>query len=338
MEEEKKEHEAEHQEHHKKHNLTAKARENPWMISTLVCGALVLILLISAFSGGFIGNSLSANAAGEKLVNFYKGVGVENLTYESVQEVSGIYQVNINYQGQTIPLYITKDGKNIITSLSPTEKNTSASSSSSTTTQAEIPKTSKPTVELYVFSYCPYGTQMEKAILPAIKLLGDSIDFKIRQIGAMHGDFEKVEAERQLCINKLYPTKYLDYVSKFVSDSTIGACSGDATCLTPKLVGIYGPLGIDAAKVNSCMASDGETMFTAEESNANAKGVTGSPTLFINGVTSEAARNSEAIKGAICSAFTSVPSACSTTLSTDSPSAGFGSTTSSSSSSAASCN
>jgi hypothetical protein len=332
MEEEKKEHEAEH---HRRHNLTAKARENPWMISTFVCGALVIILLISAFSGGLTGNALSANAAGDKLVTFYKGMGVQNLTYESVQEVSGIYQVNINYQGQVIPLYITKDGKNIITSLNPTETNTSTSNTN-TNTQTEIPKTSKPTVELYVFSYCPYGTQMEKAILPAVKLLGSSIDFKIRQIGAMHGDHEKLEAERQLCIEKLYPTKYLDYVLKFVNDSTIGACNGDAACLTPKLVNIYGPLGIDASKINSCITTDGETMYNAEVSNANAKSVSGSPTLFINGVTSNAARDAESIKGAICSAFSSVPSACSTTLSSASPSAGFGSSTGSASS--ASCN
>jgi hypothetical protein len=335
MEEEKRDHEVEHHEHHKRHNLTAKARENPWMVSTFVCGALVLILLISAFSGGLLTGALSANAAGDKLVNFYKSMGVQNLTYESVQEVSGIYQVNINYQGQTIPLYITKDGKNVITSLNPTTTETKNTSTSSDT-NTEVPKTSKPTVELYVFTYCPYGTQMEKAIIPAVKLLGDSINFKIRQIGAMHGDHEKLEAERQLCIEKLYPTKLLSYIEKFVNDSTIGACNGDATCLTPKLVNIYGPLGIDASKVNSCIASDGETMYNAEVTNANAKGVSGSPTLIINGVTSSAARNAEAIKGAICSAFSSVPSLCSTTLSTASPSAGFGSSEGSASS--ASCN
>ena len=34
---------------------------------------------------------------------------------------------------------------------------------------------------------------MEKAMIPVVKLLGDKIDFTIRQIGAMHGDFEKLK-------------------------------------------------------------------------------------------------------------------------------------------------
>jgi protein-disulfide isomerase len=333
MEEEKKGHEAEHnsQESSKKHNITAKVRENPWMLSTIICGAFVLVLLIATFSGGITGKVISANNAGEKLISFYKTMGVENLTYVSVKEVSGVYQVNVNYQGQEIPLYITKDGKNIITSLNSIEE---ASETTENTETTEIPKSAKPSVELYVFTYCPYGTQMEKAILPAIKLLGDKIDFKIRQIGAMHGEHEKLEAERQLCIEKNYPAQFLDYVLAFAESSAIGNCNGDATCLLPELNKLYAKFGIDASKINACITKEGETMYNAEVNNANSKGVSGSPTLIINGVTSSAARNAEAIKGVICSAFTDVPSACSTTLSTNSPSAGFGSSTTTSSSSA----
>jgi protein-disulfide isomerase len=329
MEEEKKEHE-EHHEHHRKHDLTDKIRKNPWMLSTLVCGALVLILLVSTFFGGFTGQSISANAAGQKLVSFYESMGVSNITVNSVKEVSGVYQVNINYQGQTIPLYITKDGKNVITSLNPTE-----TEETNTNTNTEVQKSDKPSVELYVFTYCPYGTQMEKAVIPAVKLLGDSINFKIRQIGAMHGEHEKLEAERQLCIEKLYPTKFLDYVLKFAENSAIGTCNGDTACLTPQLVNIYGPLGIDAAKINTCIANEGETMYNAEVSNAESKGVSGSPTMIINGATVQSERNPEAVKGTICSAFNNAPSTCSTALSTTASSAGFGS--GSGSSTSASC-
>jgi len=332
MNEDKKEHEAEPkvQASKKKLELTAKIRENPWILSTIICGAFVLILLITTFAGGITGHVVSAGVAGQKLVDFYTTMGVENLTYSSVKEVSGVYQVNINYQGQEIPLYITKDGKNVITSLNAIESDSNTTKEETT----EIPQSAKPTVELYVFTYCPYGTQMEKAIIPAIKLFGDTIDFKIRQIGAMHGEHEKLEAERQLCIEKNYPTKFLDYVLAFAESSEIGECGGDATCLLPKLTALYSKFGIDASKINSCIAKEGETLYEAEVSNSNSKGVSGSPTLIINGVTSSAARNAEAIKGVICSSFTDVPSVCSTTLSTTSPSAGFGSTTTTSSSSA----
>jgi protein-disulfide isomerase len=345
MEEEKKEHEHEQiHEHHKK-NMTEKVRENPWVLATLICGVLIIALLIFSM-GGFSGN-VSAKTASEKLLGFYQSVGVQNLTIDSVKEVSGLYQVNLDYKGQTIPIYVTKDGKDLIPESSMTALD-ATSSSSSNTTSTTVPKSDKPKVELYVFAYCPYGTQMEKAIIPAVKLLGSNIDFSIRYIGDMHDKsgctgtacFEKTETERQLCIEKNYPDKYLDYISAFVSSSAIGACSGDATCLAPLTSSIFSTLGIDANTISSCMTSDNLAMYNAEVSNANSVGVSGSPTIFVNGVEAQAStRSSEAVKGTICSAFNNVPSACSTKLDTTQASPGFGSSSSSSaSSSSASCN
>jgi hypothetical protein len=330
MEEEKKEHEHEHthaQEHPKKTNFTDKIRENPWILSTIICGALIIILLAATLSGNFTGNVVSKEKAADNLMNYLQNNIDSTITLVSVSEENGLYLANVEYQGQEIPVYITKDGSSYTTTLVPLVE-----SSSQAQQTTEIPKADKPSVELYVFTYCPYGTQMEKAILPAVKLLGDKIDFKIRQIGAMHGEYEEIEAKRQLCIEKNYPDKFLDYVSAFIGDAAIGACNGDATCLTPKLNAIYSNMGIDASKINSCMTTDGVTMYEAEVENAGAKGVTGSPTLIINGVSASASRSPEAVKGVICNAFNDVPSECSTTLSTDQASAGFGTGTSSSSS------
>lgn len=326
MEEEKKEH------FHKKSNLTEDMRKNPWILSTLVCGILSVVLLISIFSGGLTGNVISAKSAGEKILTFYQDMGVEGLTLDSVNEVSGLYEVNLKYNGRVIPIYVTKDGKAFTDSLTPTED--SSSSSNQDTQQQEIPKSEKPIVELYVFTYCPYGLQMEKAMIPVVKLLGNKIDFKLRQIGAMHGEYEKIEAERQLCIEKNYPDKFLDYVLAFAEDTEIGSCSGDATCLVPKLNALYTKLGIDSSKINSCISSEGEKLYNAEVSNSNSKGVSGSPTLIINEVNAQASRSPEGIKGAVCSTFSEVPSECTQTLDNNQASAGFGAGTSSSSTSA----
>jgi len=344
MEEEKKEHEhhEEHHEHHKKNNLTEKVRENPWILATLVLGVLSMVLLISTLFGGFTGNVVSSNSAGEKLLGFYQSLGIENLTVESVKEVSGLYQVNLLYQGETVSVYMTKDGKNLIpeSAVSPLEP--ISDSNNNNNEQKDVPKSDKPSIELYVFTYCPYGLQMEKAVLPVIDLLKDKIDFKIRQIGAMHDPqgcsgnscFEKTEAERQLCIEKEYPDKFFNYILAFAEDTEIGNCKGDAACLVPKINALYAKLGIDSSKIDSCMKSDGEKLYNAEVSNSNSKSVSGSPTLLINGVNVQASRSPEAVKGIICSAFNNVPSECSTTLSTAQASAGFGKGTTSSSTSA----
>lgn len=333
--EEKKEHELQHMHSHKK-SLTEKIRENPWILSTLVCGVLSLVLLVSIFSGALTGSVISSKSAGEKILSFYESLGVQELSLGEIKEVSGLYEVNLIYKGNPVPIYLTKDGKNLIPgdAMSPLES--TSSDSQNNNQQTEVPKSDKPEVELYVYTYCPYGLQMEKAIIPVVNLLKDNFNLKIRQIGAMHGDFEKVEAERQLCIEKNYPTKYLEYVLAFAEDTTIGECKGDAVCLAPKLKTLYTKFGIDSAKIDSCMKTDGEKLYNAEISNAQAKGVSGSPTLIVNGVDAQANRSPEVVKGVICAAFNNVPSECSTTLSNDQASAGFGAG-SSSGASTASC-
>lgn len=334
MEEEKKEqekevaHEPVHEHSHNK-TFTEKIRENPWLLSTLILGVLIVVLLAMTFSGGLTGNVTKETAAGN-LISYLNANIDPSITLLNVTENAGLYLVNVEYKGQAIPVYVTKDGSAYTTTLSPMAID--SGSSSSDTQQTDVPKADKPSVELYVFAYCPYGLQMEKAMLPAVSLLGSNIDFKIRQIGAMHGDFEKTEAIRQLSIEALYPDKFLAYVSAFAADTS---CStGEASCVATKVNSIYSKLGMDAAKINTYMTSNGETLYNAEVSNAQSKGITGSPTLVINGVEVQASRSPEAVKGVICNAFNTVPSSCSTTLSTNQTSAGFGSGASSSSSSA----
>lgn len=311
-------------------STVGKMRENPWIVSTLVLGILSLILIVGNFSGSLTGHVVSEKNIGQQMLDYFASNGVQNLKLDSVDEVSGVYKINFDYNGAVVPYYVTKDGK-YAGSLSPISSK-SDSSDSTDTASKDIPKSDKPVVELYVFTYCPYGLQMEKAMIPVVKLLGDKIDFKIRQIGAMHGDFEKVEAERQLCIEKNYPTKFLDYVLAFAEDTTCSSGS-DSACVTKKVNSLYSKFGIDANKINSCMKSEGEKLYNAELSNSEAKGVSGSPTVIVNGVQASLSRSPDAVKKSVCDAFKKSPSECSQTLSTSQSSAGFGSGTSSGSSS-----
>ncbi len=307
---------------------------NYWAIAAVV---LAILLALSYFIGPF--GNISGKSAGQKIVDFAKSQGVDAQVV-NVTSQGSLYEVIVSIGNQTVPTYITKDGKYFISAqgmvpLSEISSPTDTSDSSTSTT--EIPQTDKPKVELYVFSYCPYGTQSEKGLIPAAKLLGDKIDFKIRQIGAMHGEFEAIEAQRQLCIEQNYPTKYLDYALKFALDAGVGTCGGEATCVAPKINAIYTSLSIDKNKIDSCMNKNGAALYSAEEANAQAKSVSGSPTLIINGVDAQAGRDSASYLKAICSAFTTAPAECSQTLSAVQPSAGFGSSTSSDAASAASC-
>ena len=307
-------------------NLTENVRKNPWVISTLILGVLVVILLVTTFSGDFTGNAVSKSTAADNLVTYAESQGIDVLV-NGVSEKFGLYSLAVSIDGQNSSLYVTKDGKNIVSGLIPMTTEVP-----DTEAAAEVPKTEKPSVELYVFTYCPYGLQMEKVVIPVVKLLGDKIDFRIRQIGAMHGEYEEIEAKRQLCIEKNYPSKFLDYVLAFAEDTSCP--TGADSCVTTKVNSLFTKLGIDASKINSCMTSEAQALYDAEVSNSQSKGVSGSPTLIINGVEVQSERNPEAVKGTICEAFSSVPTQCSQKLSTQSASAGFGNSTSSSSTSA----
>ena len=152
----------------------------------------------------------------------------------------------------------------------------------------------------------------------------------------MHGAYEKTEAQRQLCVEKKYPAKFLDYVEAFALDAAIGACGSNAQCSEPLVDALYGKLGINKSAINACMKTDGESLYAAEQANSQSKGIGGSPTLVINGVQSSAGRDSASYLSGICAAFNSAPAECAQQLSSASPAPGFGAG-SSSGGSAAGC-
>jgi glutaredoxin len=255
-------------------------------------------------------------------------------------------------------------GSNKAASVNTPAANQPAAVAGNITPAQPLPKTATPKFELYVFTYCPYGLQAEKALFPVVELLGNKADFQIRQIGAMHGPHEELEAKRQLCIEKNYSGKFMSYLKEFALDTSCP--EGQDTCITSKLAGIYSKLGMSASKIDACVASDGVALYQAEEQNSAAKQAYSSPTIAINdvvigGTACSAAsdcrsfeqcvqidqagnkecslsRTAEAYKAAICSAFTNPPAACSQTLTTASPSYGFGAGTNAGDAAAAACN
>jgi hypothetical protein len=322
-------------------NSGRKLKAQPWIISTVILAAVIMVILLGGFgsiTGGAIGVASKADVE-TKILDFVKAQTGETVEIVNSGYENGLYTITVLYQGKEIPLYTTADGENLVQGVTPFSVLMDASNTATDTGAAQqptaVPKTDKPVVELYVFTYCPYGTQAEKGIIPTIKALGNKVDFKIRQIGAMHGEHEQIEAQRQLCIEKNYPTKFLDYVSAFISDSAIGACGSDATCKAPLLKAIYSKLGIDVAKIDACIPTEGLTMYNAEVSNAQKLSVSGSPTLIINGVKSSAGRDSASYLAGICSAFNTAPTTeCGKQLSSTSPAAGFGTAAAAASSSA----
>ena len=324
----------------------------------MILGSAVLLVVVAAILGITLykgKTTLKPEAARVKVENFvntYLMQGGAKATVSDLTESYGLYKMKINIgANQSVDSYVSKDGnlffpqaldiaKTVADATGAGAKDTN--SDQATPTPTDIPKTDKPVVELFVMSYCPYGTQMEKGILPAVAALGSKVDFKIKfNDYAMHGDKELKENMVQYCIQKEQTPKYSNYLTCFLK------ASDSASCLTSA--------GIDTTKNDACVAkTDKEFSITANAaSNTDYKGtypsfniskednakynVGGSPTLIINGTEVSSGRDSASLLKTICSAFNNAPSECKATVSATAPAAGFGEGAATGGSAAAGC-
>lgn len=188
-----------------------------------------------------------------------------------------------------------------------------------------------PTMQVFIMSHCPYGTQIVKGLLPVWRAFQDKANIELRFVSyTMHGAQEDLDNNRILCIREEQSAKLIDYLDCFVHAD--GTESGAQSCITS--------VGIDKTKLDSCVATSAKTYMETDTALNTQYGVQGSPTVVIDGKESSVyPRDPATITKALCDAFTgSKPSACSQAFSTTNPAAGFGPDGSSSSTgSAASC-
>ena len=202
-----------------------------------------------------------------------------------------------------------------------------------TTCQKEwkcMPKLDKPEVELFVMSHCPYGTQIEKGIIPVLELLGDKIEYSVKFCTyAMHGEIELNEQTLQYCIQKDHKENYLAYLKCFLKEGKTDECVQEAA--------------IDKTALDLCIKSTDEQYKTIENFNdkstwlndrfpvfdidkeSNEKyDIRGSPGFVVNGVVAQAGRDAASLLDAVCTGFKEKPEECTQDLSAETPSPGFG--------------
>ena len=290
-----------------------KIMKNYWAVSTIIL-AIVIVLLFSF--GNF--SSIGKEKAGKKVVDFLNarvGGGVEliNVTNQGV-----IYEVFVSYQSQNIPLYITKDGKNLVQGLVPlTDTNQETIPQNQQQAPVELPKSDKPIVDLYVMSFCPYGNEAEKTMQPVYDLLKNKIDFNVHfivsvdgtTVQSLHGQKEVDQNEREACVlNESGKDKWMLFAS-YVNNN----CGSDGSCWEDAAKAA----SLDVNKIKSCVTSKGLNLMKSEAAASDAANANGSPTLIINGVESSSVYqygDSNAYKETICSACTTAPAECSQEL------------------------
>ncbi len=305
-------------------------------------------------------NRISEDEATEKVLTFVnENLMREGVTadYVSTEEDEGLYVVRLNLSNRVIDTFLTTDGKTFFPSavdLNEFEATMAAqeqqaqeqeTQQSQTPTSTPTPiqgmqKTDVPEVEVFVMSHCPYGTQIEKGMIPVMETLGDKADIQIKFVNyAMHGKTELDEQLNQYCIQKDYPDQFVDYLKCFLKEGDTGSCVAEieidedalATCIEDtdkeyKVTELYND--------QSTWRSGRFPQFNLHNDENNEYGIRGSPSLVINGKRVNSGRDSASLLSAVCSAFTEAPEECETQLSSASPSPGFGFSTSGSASEA----
>jgi protein-disulfide isomerase len=307
------------------------------LIGGLVFGALI----------GFAVNSpwITGAAVSEGEINTELAQLFPQITVTDIEDLGSMHMVTYNAQGQPGTFYVTNDGEYMLVgqAINLEEMATGGDSEPAnrrTDSAPEVTKSDRPSVEVFVMTYCPYGLQMEKAVLPVEAALGEYADIDIKFVHyLMHGEKEADENTRQYCMQQETPDQFYDYLECFIRD---GQGKENACMLAT---------GIDPATINACMLKT-ESEFKINEDLASGAqyptyrvdkeasegyGVGGSPTLVINGQIVNAGRTPEAVKQAVCAAFNTPPEACNTELSTAGLSPGFGFSAGAASDTSATC-
>lgn len=288
-----------------------KNKTNIWMTVSIVFAVAFIIMLILSLSSW-----MPKSKAGNTLVSYLNEMTGGGVVLNSVKSLGSIYEVTVTYQGQDIPVYISKDGKYFISGAE--EIISSENTNTNTNTQTTVQKTDKPSTELFIWSYCPYGVTALSPFAEVAKALGNSADFKVVLYYDGHGAYETQQNKIQACIQKYSKDKYWDYAIQFV-DKVYPKCSSVRTedCDKTESVAIMKTLGIDSTKIMSCVSSEGVGLISQDSVRAQSIGVTGSPSFVIGDAIVQTGRNAEAYKTAVCNAFNNAPSACAGTLSSE---------------------
>jgi len=310
---------------------------------------LLILLIASIFTNGFgVKDLFVGGGASQEIVdNAMTFINDELLPPGSTATLEGVdFKENIEVTKFQIKIadanydsFVSRDGKYLFPDvIKMAEALESAEAQNNTQIPTDIVKADKPEIDLFVMTYCPFGLQAQKTMLPVYDLLKDKANINVRFVNYIMHDKEEIDENLvQYCIQAESSEKYRNYLSCFVNDGDSDKCLLDAN--------------VDQGALDSCISElDNEYNITADyedkstwlqgiypkfniENDLNELyNVGGSPTIVINGqAVNINPRTPENYKAFICQSFNVQPEECLETLSTETPIPSFGAGTASSS-------
>jgi protein-disulfide isomerase len=265
-----------------------------WQIISII---LLVISLALLFIGDFkkTGNVISEKEASESIAGYLNSLTGGGITLSNSRDLGNIYEVNVLYQGQAIPVFITKDGKYFIQEAIP--MSTLNNQAGTPTTQTTQPPT-QITIDETMVEKAPYlGSEDAPVTI---------IDFSDYQCGfCERHHFETFPLIKQDYIDT-GKVKYvfMDYISvgnirNHEAAKCVRELGGDELFFKmhdelynnqrslndATLINIATELGISETEFTSCLNS-GKYKSQIESSTAYGRslGIGGTPGFIINGI------------------------------------------------------
>ena len=287
-----------------------------WAVTTYILGILSIILLITLFANnsgeGFTGNVISQDKLKPLVDNFVNQELVQDggVVIEDIKEQSGIYIATISTNGETVPVYFTKDGNFISPGrpLIPIKDSGSLNNDFPSDNSGNQPVNivsdvsadddsvlgdSKAPVTIIEFSdyQCPFCERFYTATLPQIKteyINTGKVKLVYRDfpLSSIHPQAEKA-AEAAECAGE--QNKYWEMHNKLFENQ--GALDTDS------LKKYAQQIGLDSGKFNDCLDSGKMASEIAKDTaDGTSYGVQGTPAFFINGQEISGAQPFESFK------------------------------------------
>ena len=312
---EKEAHKPETEKYSESHTHVNIPKKNVWMISTVVLVIISLILLFLVLSDKGIFGGVSKTEASGNLIKFLNENAPSEVTFKDISVENGLYKVNVDFQGQTIPVYMTKDGK-YMASLQSIVLGSDSGNTNSEPVNIDVGnspsignKDAKVTVIEFSDFSCPFcGAASGKSAENVAYMKSNDASWQPPVTGIMK-DYVNTGKVR-------FVYKYSYGHSGGHPANLVGWCLNDQGLFwkfhdeafahqndvedLEKMKSLAKGVGADMTKLQSCLDSKKyDSQFDIETQQGTVAGVQGTPAFFVNGKIIEGAISYSKIKAMI---------------------------------------
>ena len=296
----------------------SKFRENPWILSTIILGVILLVFFFYG-GGGINGNVIGEDNAAKSLISFIESQSngqPSGVSVLSTEQDGQLYKVTVDYQGQNVPLYVSLDGKYLISSVIPLDPNAGTPSDSGADSGAntgtpinveigESPVKGKENAPVTIVEFsdyqCPYCGRFFEETLPSIQK--NYID--TGKVKLVYRDFPLgfhpmaiPSAQAANCARETGgDSAYFKMHDKIFAEQNKldgGSVSSTVQFTTEDIKKWAKDIGYD---IGSCLDSDKyASEIQKDQQDGQSYGVQGTPAFFINGQLVSGAQPYQAFK------------------------------------------